>query len=111
MKKRFPAALFLLSLLCSCAAPAAESPAPSLTAETGTPIPTETPAAEGTTADAIARAIVASQPNAEGYMARPEEDMDFYLSLYGLEGWNLPDMAVYAAEGVDGREVAVLRLA
>lgn len=105
MLKQYISLALALCLLTSCAAPAAESPTP-LPSETAA----ETPQGEGTTADAIAQAILESQPDPSGYTAQTGEDLELYLTLYGLEDLFLKDAAVYAAAGVDGREVAVLRL-
>lgn len=109
--------LFLsLSLLASCAAPAGEnSPAPT---GTGEPAPSsaavteaESPSpAEAASADAVARAIAESQPDPEGYAAQTGEDLDFYLTLYGVGDYFLKDAAVYTAGGVDAREIVVLCL-
>jgi len=78
--------------------------------------PAEQLAASGTeagppSAEAIARAVLDSQPDGDGLLARTGEELDLYLTgLYGFEDQIWSDAAVYAAEGVDGREVAVFRL-
>lgn len=126
--KKYLSALLVLALLCACAAPAREgivpasvTPAePALTAEAESPVPAETAQADAdqTTADAIAQAIVASQPDPEGYEARlgevsgetPDGGLAFYLELYGVDWDVVSDAAIYTVGGVDAREIAVLDL-
>lgn len=119
MKRKIILWLLALSLLTSCAAPAGESLGPSSPMETGSPAPTETVGSEtGVTADAVARAIVASQPDKESYVARigeaggeaPDGDLAFYLELYGVDWDVVSDAAIYTVGGVDAREIAVLDL-
>lgn len=107
----------LLAILCACAPSAGESQAPAPSAETESQAPAETASPSETaqtdaelTADAIARAIVDSQPEPERFAARMGEDLEFSLSVYGVGDYFLRDAAVYTASGVDAREIAVLRL-
>lgn len=62
-------------------------------------------------ADALARAAVASQPEDSGLEERTGEERTLYLALYGLTEEDYTDAAVYAAQGMDGREIAVIRAA
>lgn len=115
--KRYIASLIVAALLTSCASVGTEelsptstgtqepAPSPTLTAESESPSP-----AEAATAGAIAQAIAESQPTPEDYTARIGEDLDFYLALYGVADYPLKDAAVYTANGVDAREIVVLRL-
>ena len=113
----------LLAILCACAPPAGESQAPAPPAETEGRAAAETAAPSETaqtgaelTADAIAQAIVASQPDKEGYTARVDNeapdggDLVFYLELYGVDRDMVSDAAIYTVGGVDAREIAVLSL-
>ena len=112
--KRYIPILLALSLLCSCAAPAEESAAPSPLMETESPVQTGT--SDTVNADAIARAILRSQPEAEGYTARVDSgapgggDLAFYLELYGVQWDVVSDAAIYTFGGVDAREIAVFSL-
>ncbi len=105
MKRKIMGLVLALALLASCAAPAAESSTP---APSGN-VP-EMPQGEAVTADAVAQAILETQPDPSGYEAQTGEDLELYLTLYGVEDYFLKEAAVYAAAGVDGREIAVLRL-
>ncbi len=127
MKKRFLGAVLSLSLLASCAAPAAETlpPTPAkASASTSTPAPEETPAPVPTPpagemptgtewADYYARVILYSQSDGADYSPLSAEDGAFYLTeVYGVP---LPERedkgfgyAVYTAGDVDAREVAVV---
>ncbi len=93
----------LLLALCGCAAPAENG------GESAVPFPT--PELAAVTAAQAAQAVVDSQGDLVGLTPLEEEDQDFYLAeLYGLEEDLWTDAAVYAAPGVDAREVAVIRL-
>lgn len=88
-----------LSLLCSCAAPAAE---------------TQTPESEFLDdPDGLAylymQTILNSQEDGESYISLPPEDREFYLTqVYGIpeDGWS--GASIYTVGGADAREVAVL---
>lgn len=81
-----------LTLCVSCAAPA------------GQLVRGEDSAAE------IARAVLDAQADGGDYALLGEEDRDFYLeTVYGLPQGSWREAAVYAAGGVDARELAVVR--
>lgn len=83
-------------VLALLAAPAAERP--------------KTPGRQSLTADAVAQAVLSSQPDGGDYTRRSGEDERLYLAgLYGLEDWTYTDAAVYAVGGADAREIAVVR--
>lgn len=90
--KQYLSALLALALLCSCAAPAEENGSAPTCAE-------------------LAQAVAEGQ----GYTdmtALPEEDVGMCLvERYGMEEGLWADAAIYAADGVDAREIAVIRLA
>ena len=98
MRRTILAAAILL-LLCSC------------TAQTE-PEETSVPAPEGyVTTQQAAQAVVDSQADLAGLPQLEQEDRDFYLTeLYGLEEGAWTEAAIFAASGVDAREVAVIRL-
>ncbi len=86
----------LLALMCACAASAE---------------PDDAAAEASVTAGEIARQILDSQEETDGLSLLPEEEQDFYLAeCYGLEEGSWSEAAIYAANGVDAREIAVLRL-
>lgn len=99
MRRMMLTAAAILVLLCGCMAPAEPE-------ETGVPAP------EGyVTAQQAAQAVVDSQGDLEGLPQLEQEDRDFYLTeLYGLEEGTWTEAAIFAASGVDAREVAVIRL-
>lgn len=63
------------------------------------------------TAGQLARAAVASQDADSGLEEQTREQLEIYLSLYGLQAEDYTDAAVYAAAGMEGREVAVIQAA
>ena len=71
--------------------------------EAATPAPADVTAAE------LARAVAESQEDLAGLPALEGEDLTDHLSAFcGLETWE--DGAVYAAGGMDAREITVVRL-
>ena len=91
--------LALLLALCACAGEDA--------AETAAPAP-----ADYVGADQAAQAVLDSQEDAAGLTAMEGEARTDYLTdICGVEEGLWTEAAVYAASGVDAREVIVLRLA
>ena len=98
MKRLLPL-LALLLTLCACAGEDA--------AETAAPAP-----ADYVGADQAAQAVLDSQEDAAGLTAMEGEARTDYLTdICGVEEGLWTEAAVYAASGVDAREVIVLRLA
>lgn len=99
MRRMILTAAAILLLLCGC------------TAQTE-PDETSVPAPEGyVTTQQAAQAVVDSQADLAGLPQLEQEDRDFYLTeLYGLEEGAWTEAAIFAASGVDAREVAVIRL-
>ena len=95
MSRRTPVltlALLLAFVLAACGGQEAASPAPA-----------------DVTAAELARAVAASQEDLSGLPALEGEDLTDHLSAFcGLETWE--DGAVYAAGGMDAREITVVRL-
>ncbi len=106
MRRRRLCVGLLLSLLCSCTAPAAESPAP---AAVGTPAESDILTPEEAAVQ-CAQALLDSQSDGESYRLLPQEDIEFYLSeVYGIpEDSRGMAALVYTAGGVDARELAVI---
>ena len=96
MKRLIPALLLLL-VLCACGGPETEeAPAP----------------ADYVSCGEIARAVLDSQPDADGLEPLEGEERRAYLAdVCGVEEGLWTEGAVYLASGVDAREVIVLRLA
>ena len=60
-------------------------------------------------ADEIAQAVLNSQADREGVNALSGGELAFYLTnLYGLEEGDWTDAAIYAAGGMDAREITVI---
>ena len=97
MKRLLPL-LALLLTLCACAGEDA--------AETAAPAP-----ADYVGADQAAPAVLDSQEDAAGLTAMEGEARTDYLTDICVEEGLWTEAAVYAASGVDAREVIVLRLA
>lgn len=96
MRAKILLTIALLALLCACGA----------AREAGG---TDAAPASGVDAAQVARSVLDSQTDAGGLSEQSGEDLAFYLTgLYGLEEGSWSDAAVYAASGVDAREIAVL---
>lgn len=91
MRAKILLTIALLALLCACGGGTDAAPA------------------SGVDAAQVARSVLDSQTDAGGLSEQSGEDLAFYLTgLYGLEEGSWSDAAVYAASGVDAREIAVL---
>ena len=91
MRAKILLTIALLALLCACGGGTDAAPA------------------SGVDAAQVARSVLDSQTVAGGLSEQSGEDLAFYLTgLYGLEEGSWSDAAVYAASGVDAREIAVL---
>jgi len=67
--------------------------------------------AEPVTAEAAVEAVLDSLPDGDGLSPVTGEDLDVYLEeLCGLEPGSWTEAALYAAQGVDAREILVIRL-
>lgn len=96
MRAKILLTIALLALLCACGG----------AREAGG---TDAAPASGVDAAQVARSVLDSQTDAGGLSEQSGEDLAFYLTgLYGLEEGSWSDAAVYAASGVDAREIAVL---
>ena len=95
MSRRTPVltlALLLAFVLAACGGQEAASPAPA-----------------DVTAAELARTVVERQDDLAGLPAMEDEALDDHLSAFcGLETWE--EGAVYAAGGMDAREITVVRL-
>ena len=95
MSRRTPVLLLALLLCLTLAACGGEEPAPTETASV--------------TADQLARTVVEGQEDLSGLPALEGEDLTDHLSAFcGLTDWE--DGAVYAAGGMDAREITVVLL-
>lgn len=95
MSRRTPVLLLALLLCLTLAACGGEEPAPTETASV--------------TADQLARTVVEGQEDLSGLTALEGRDLTDHLSAFcGLESWE--EGAVYAAGGMDAREVTVVLL-
>ena len=98
MRNRILLMLAFLLLLSACSPP----PEP---AEPSAP-------AEPVTAQAAAQAVLDSLSDREEFSQVAGEDLAFYLGeVYGLDPELWTEAALYAAQGIDAREILVLRLA
>ena len=99
MKRKIISLALSLSLLASCAAPAAETPTPEsdiLDDPDGL-------------AYLYAQTILDSQEDGESYISLPPEDREFYLTqVYGVpeNGWS--GAAIYTGGDTDAKEIVVL---
>lgn len=125
MRRMISLFLMLALCLCACTGPAetpgptnafntTDAPGPTDTSElVSTPEPVQTAelsseSQTGGIADQAARAVLDSQ-GYDDLSPMSGEDLDFYLTqIYGLAEGTWTDAAVYAASGVDAREIVVI---